>query len=779
MRNSLFDNIEERKTDDASILKKAKAKKVATTTQRRGTTLLSQIRRIVETVDLYLGKYADETIIIRDIQTLHDYIGACLNNQQVSIDTETTGLDPMVDIIVGVCLYTPGEKTAYIPLEHINYITLQKEPNQLSREFVAEEMKRLVLCKEIVEHNAKFDTRMMRHSLSINLVATWDTYLASMLIDENPDTHALKLLHLNWVLGGEGDAFKYEELFKGVDFRHVPIRTASLYAAHDPKITWELMEWEKEHIDEQSLWVLENIEMPCVQVLADMEDTGITLDTQYADVLKVKYNQMKVEALETFYKTLEPYDGKLQQARLNGAKIDDPINIGSPAQLAILFYDVMKITPPDPKTPRGTGSEILQSMDNDIARAILDYRGIEKLLSTYIEKLPECILVDGRIHCNFNQYGAKTGRMSSDRPNLQNIPSHNKDVRKMFVATDGYLLMSSDFSQQEPKCLAALCRKAGDSQMYDTFMIGKDLYSEIASKSFHKPYEECLEHFPKGTKIIKGTHGNWYYSPDGRYDKIADGEDVYLQGKARRAQAKSILLGVLYGRGITSIAEQLHTAFEEAQQIKDSVFRAFPAIKKFEEDSLEMARNVGYVTTVCGRKRRLPDLQLDEYEFRWVDGVSPYEDPLDFDHDTSDIPVPKMVQEKYLKSLKRCKFNEKRKVFEKANKDDHVWIVDNGGKIADATRQCVNARIQGSAADLTKIAMIELHKNEELKALGFRMLVPVHDEVICECPEENIKRCSELLAETMSKAAEQILEMPIRCDVEISREWYGKKVEVT
>lgn len=289
--------------------------------------------------------------------------------------------------------------------------------------------------------------------------------------------------------------------------------------------------------------------------------------------------------------------------------------------------------------------------------------------------------------------------------------------------------------------------------MYDTFMIGKDLYSEIASKAFNKPYEQCREFDENGNK-----------NPP--------------EYKERRTQAKSILLGVLYGRGTASVAEQLHTTTDRAAGIKESVFQGFPAIKKFEDGSLMMAREKGYVTTVCGRKRRLPDLQLSEYEFKWVDGVSPYEDPLDFDNDTSDLPVPDHIKEKWVKALKRCKPSEKRRVFEKANREDGVWIIDNGGKIADATRQCVNARIQGSAADLTKIAMIELHKNEELRSLGFRMLVPVHDEVICECPEENVKRCVELLTEIMSKAAEQVLEMPIKCDAEVSREWYGEAVEV-
>ena len=310
--------------------------------------------------------------------------------------------------------------------------------------------------------------------------------------------------------------------------------------------------------------------------------------------------------------------------------------------------------------------------------------------------------------------------------------------------------MSSDYSQQEPRSLAALCRKHGDSQMYDTFMQGKDLYSEIASKAFNKPYEECRE-----------------FNPDGSTNKA---------GKERRTQAKSILLGCLYGRGVNSIAEQLNCTTEKAQAIKDSVFRGFPAIKKFEDDSLDMAEEIGYVTTIAGRKRRLPDLQLEEYEFQWKNGVAPDDDVLDFDDDITAHEIPERTIRKYLTQLHKCKFGEKRKIFEKAN-EEGIWIVDNGAKIADATRQCVNARIQGSAADLTKLAMIELNNNEELKRLGFRLLIPVHDEVIAECPEENMEECSRLLAETMSKAAERLLEMPIGCDVEITRAWYGERVD--
>ena len=307
-------------------------------------------------------------------------------------------------------------------------------------------------------------------------------------------------------------------------------------------------------------------------------------------------------------------------------------------------------------------------------------------------------------------------------------------------------------SQQEPKVMTQMC---GDPKMIKAYQEGKDLYAEIAALSFNTSYDNCLEFRPDGT--------------------------TNPEGKARRSQAKSILLGVLYGRGVPSIAEQLGTSTKKAQAIKDSVFKGFPAIPKFEEDSLDMAYEKGYVTTLWGRKRRLPDLQLPEYEFRWKDGTPPDDDLLDFStgesEDSTDNDVPEDIQRRYIQKLRNCYFGQKRKIFEEANKNG-IWIVDNGGKIADAQRQCVNARIQGSAADMSKLAMILVGKDKRLQELGFRLLIPVHDELIAECPEENARECSERFAQLMADAAKSRLTIPIKCDVEITRAWYGERVDV-
>lgn len=286
--------------------------------------------------------------------------------------------------------------------------------------------------------------------------------------------------------------------------------------------------------------------------------------------------------------------------------------------------------------------------------------------------------------------------------------------------------------------------------MYNVFMEGKDLYSEIASKAFHVPYEDCRE-----------------FRPDGTTNK---------EGKDRRTRAKSILLGVLYGRGIDSIAEQLKCSPDEARDIKESVFKGFPAIKQFEADSIKMSQDYGFVTTICGRKRRLPSMMLPDFEIKWVGGVAPDDDPLGFDDEVeATTEVPEALQKKWLTKVRNAKPWDRRKIYESANAEG-LWIIDHT-RDKDVTK-VVNARIQGSAADLTKAAMIALHNDARLKELGFRMLIPVHDEIIAECPEENAKECSELLAKTMCDAASVILDMPIKCDVEITKAWYGEPVDI-
>ena len=749
---------------DSSIAKRVNSAKKSSTTVKGGGGLVEKINTARAITEKNLGKYRDEYIAIQDIMTLVNYFDKIIENGIMSTDTETTGLDPMLDSIVGISIYTPGMKPAYIPINHKSYVTGIKIENQLPAHLVKEQLDRMNEHNtKIIMFNAPFDIRVIRNQVGSYLTCYWDCYLGTRLLNENEDSNALKIIHQKYCGDPNGTASKFSDLFKDISFDLIPINIAYLYAAHDAIITFELYEFQEPYLNPNSelcverglqdvAWVFHNIEMPIVAVVADMEDTGVAFDLALADELHVKYQAELEKQLREVYAAVDMYKTEIAEykAKNPGHKLADPINLDSPTQVAVLLYDIMKVGVIDDKSPRGTGEKILQQIDNSFTKALLEYRGLGKLISTYIDKLPVCVNPnDGRIHCKFNQYGADTGRFSSTDPNLQNIPSHNKDIRKMFKATDGYVLMSSDFSQQEPKALAAMCRKDGDPQMYEVFMAGKDLYSEIASKAFNKPYDECKE-----------------FRPDGTTNK---------EGKERRSQAKSILLGVLYGRGIDSIAEQLKTTPNKARDIKESVFRGFPAIKKFESDSIRMSQEVGYVTTICGRKRRLPSMMLPDYEIVWKDGAPPDDDPLSFDEVEVSDEVPEHIQRKWLSRIKAAPFFKRRSVFEAANAEG-LYVIDHT-KDKDVTK-VVNARIQGSAADLTKAAMISLHNNKRLKELGFRMLIPVHDEIIAECPEENLKECAELLAQTMSDAAAQILDMPINCDVACSYQWYGEEVQI-
>lgn len=764
---ALFDMPTTRSTKgaDRNAVKRASTRRSAPVSIRGGG-LIEQIATINSLVERKLGKYKDDyTYFMQEgYDEFVQYIDDLINIGYVAFDTETQGLDPISDHIVGDSFYAKGLKACYIPLHHESYVTGIEVEGQITEQQMKEQLQRLVDHHvKFIMFNGKFDRRVCHNSLGIDIPVYYDGLLAARLLNENEPSNKLKTLHSKYVLDGKEDEFSFDKFFKGIVFSKIPIKSAYIYGAHDSVDTWELWEWQlpyltkdnalcKEYGLEKVSDVFWNIEMPCLPVLAEMEDNGIHLDLKYADELSKKYHKLEDECLDKFYKAIDMYKDEIQAYRIShpNNKLGDPINIASPQQLAILLYDIIGLDAGvDKKTKkpiRGTGDDILEGLDNPVTEAVREYRKVDKLLSTYIDKLPECINpVDGKLHCNYNQYGAKTGRMSSDNPNLQNIPSHNHDIRKMFVADKGNVLLSSDYSQQEPKVMTVMCQ---DPMMIEAYQHGKDLYAQIASLAFNKPYEQCLEFNPDGT--------------------------TNAEGKERRSQAKTILLGILYGRGINSVAEQLHTTKNKAQQIQDKIFKGFPAIKKFEDDTIQMAEDVGYVTTYWGRKRRLPEMQLPEFEFSWKEGHGDI-DPLSFDNDTVETEVPEDVQRRYITKLHRNPYKQG-KVIAEANAEG-IIIKNNGGKIADATRQCVNSRIQGSAADLTKLAGIEIYHNKRLRELGFKLLIPVHDEFIAECPLENAKECAYLFSKCMSDAARD-MNIPISTDVTVSKEWYGDEIDI-
>ena len=582
----------------------------------------------------------------------------------------------------------------------------------------------------------------------------WDGYIAQRLLDENNKNNSLKGLWDKYVNKGKDKSHTFSELFAGIPFTMIPVDVAYLYAANDPMITYELAEFQRPFLTDTEVCreyelqdvakIFHELEMPLVPIVSEMEDTGVFLDLEVQQKLSEKYNKLMSEAAVEFEETLSLYESEIEEYRIkqgSSCKLPEKINPASPEQLSILLYDIMKLPPVSKKKPRGTGEEILEQFDNPLVTALLKFRKASKLVSTYVDKFPKIINAKtGRIHARFNQLGTITGRFSSDDPNLQNIPSHAKDIRKMFKASDGYVMLSCDYSAQEPRLTVHL---AQDEKGIQAYIDGKDLYAEIASLAFNVSYDDCLEFRPDGT-----------HNPE---------------GKERRSRAKAILLGINYDKGIPAIADDLHISKKLAQEIYDAVLNAFPKLKTFREESRQMARDLGYVTTAWGRKRRLPDMQLDTYEFYWKDGVSKDYDPLADDEDQN-TEVPEEIVTYYWNKLAGCKsFKQHQAVIEEAN-NEGIKVVDNRMKIADATRMCVNARVQGSAADLTKFAMLSISRCEELKQLGFRLLIQVHDEIIGECPEENKIRCAELLSECMINAAS--LSVPLKCDVEITKCWY-------
>lgn len=752
----LLKNLSPRSTRsaDAAAVRKASRTAAAVPTIKGGKSVYDRISTIVAMVNTKLGKYADRYELLRDEDSVYRHFKALKEYGRAAIDTETSSLDPITTTLAGVCLYAPGLKPAYAPMHHISYVTGVESANQISDDCMRE---CLEMCSSVewVLHNAKFDIRVLRNKLGIELKAFWDTQLAASCLNEN-ESHRLKDLHLKYCNSEDDESFTYDKLFDGIPFTHIPITTGYLYAAGDGVKTWDLMEFQQKYLTEERLpgpyFVFKNIEMPIIPVVAAMEDRGICLDTEFASQLSEKYNAQMVEREKVIYEILAMYKEEISEYRQKnpGNILSDPINIGSPKQLAVLLYDILGLQSPDKEKPRGTGEDILNRLDTPLSQAILDYRETQKLLSTYVDKMPTIVNPKtGKIHCSFHQYGAATGRFSSSDPNMQNIPSHNKEIRKMFRGEPGFVLISSDFSQQEPRTLAHMSH---DEHLIQAYVDGKDIYAWIAEKIYKVPYEECKEFRPDGTK-----------NPE---------------GKKRRDSVKSIILGIMYGRGAKAIAEQLHCTPKEAQKIVDQFYNSFPNVKKWMDKVLSDARKNGYVETAWGRKRRLPDVQLAKYEFELLNGGPSNFDPLDFGGGQSVAQVDPAVCAKYTKLLdKTWGGKEKRDIVMKA-REEGVKITDNGGKIADAERQCVNSIIQGSSADMTKLAMIAIHNNPRLKELDCHLLLQVHDEVICECPRENAAECSKLLTELMVGAARERIRVPMKCDAEVTECWYGEVLEV-
>ena len=422
-----------------------------------------------------LGKYAENTRIIRTRGELAEYIDIAIQNGEIAIDTETNNsLDPITCKLMGPCIYTPGQKNVYIPINHVDLNTRQRLPNQLTEQDVAEEFARLTDTK-IIMHNGKFDYQVIKCTCGLKLKVFWDTSLAVRILNENEKNAKLKEQYRDKI-DPSVEKYSIDHLFEDVEYAIVDPEVFALYAATDAFITYELYKWQKAQFakagNDRILNLFLNIEMPVMEVAAEMELTGICIDTEYADRLSRKYHKFIDDVDMRIAKQLEDYrqiisdwrktpDAQFQPTKVNkkgetvytkskSEQLKDPPELTSPTQFAILLYDVLQVPVVDKKKPRGTGEEILEHIDNPLCSLVLEKRGLEKLVGTYIDKIPKCVNgFDGKLHASFHQLGTDTGRFSSRDPNLQNIPSKNKEIRLMFVPSPGHVMVGGDFSLQD------------------------------------------------------------------------------------------------------------------------------------------------------------------------------------------------------------------------------------------------------------------------------------------------------------------------------------------
>lgn len=786
----MFCNVSARKTQEAQkkalemLSKKSSKKQVVKVVPK---SISGKVQLAKEMSQEVFADKLDRLELLDNENKIREYIDCAITNGIVAVDTETNGLDRIDGKIAGVCLYTPGQKGVYIPVRHESFMTGIELNTNISKEFMKDQFERMNKSNiKYVLHNAKFDMHILWWMLGIKIIPYWDTQIGSQLLNEN-EPHKLKVLYKKYVDNADENSkvASFNSLFKGIEFNKVPPDVAYMYASFDPIMTYELYQFQYNFIDingkyckekglERVAEVFRNIEMPLIQVVFEMECTGVKIDTDLADKLKAQYTKHKDAAEEKFNLEIEKLNDKFDKLMIKNPAAYNKlfkdgirkVSISSPTQLAILFYDVLEFESPDKKSPRGTGEAILKSFNHPLVDSILEYRSMSKLLSTYIEAIPQHIAKrDNRLHANFNQYGAKTGRFSSSDPNLQNIPSQKTtlgdgtvidaghDIRQMFIAGDGMVIVGGDFSQQEPRCLAHM---SDDPHMLQAYLEGKDLYATIASKIYKMPYDECKEFRADGT-----------VNPD---------------GKARRTSVKPVLLGLMYGRGVPSIAEQMKISTQEAQKIIDDFYAEFPKVKEFVDFAQTFARDYGFVETAWGRKRRLSDMQLPPIEIKpCIKSYSDNFDPFAFDA-TESIPqddyVPDEVYRKYYTLLNRARGRQQQQKVKELAEQEGYTIKDNRGFIEDAKRQCVNSIIQGSAADMTKLTMIKIFNDEELNKLGYKLIIPVHDEVLGICPRENAKAVRDRLEYIMVHIVDGKFKIPMKCDIEVTERWYGEGIEI-
>ncbi len=578
-----------------------------------------------------------------------DLVSKLFMQKSFCFDTETTGLDMFTSDLVGLSFSFKEGEAYYVSLP-----TDKTEASEVLREF------KVIFESEHIEkigQNIKFDLLMLAQ-YGIHLKGKFfDTMIAHYLVQ--PELrHGMDYLAEIYL---RYRTIHYEDLVgaKGknqIDIRFVDLDLLCNYAAEDADITFRLKHILEKELKENALENLfYEIEMPLLKVLAIMERTGVRIDSE---ALRQSSEILTEEmiALEKEIHSIAGYE----------------FNVSSPAQVGEILFDRLKLDDKAKKTKTGqysTAEDVLEKIrsKHPIIGKILDYRGLKKLLSTYIDALPLLIsTVTGKVHTSYNQTVAATGRLSSTNPNLQNIPirdAQGKEIRKAFIPDDGCVFLSADYSQIELRIMAHL---SGDKNMLDAFNSGHDIHTATAAKIYKIPLEEV--------------------------------------NSDMRRKAKTANFGIIYGISTFGLAERLNIPRGEAKELIDGYFATYPDVKKYMDNAIQKAKEMGYVETIFGRKRFLADINSQNSIVRGY-----------------------------------------------------------------AERNAINAPIQGSAADIIKIAMVHIQSRLEKENLQTKMTMQVHDELNFTVPVSEIEQAKKVVVEEMQNAIQ--LDVPLIADCGIGANW--------
>jgi DNA polymerase-1 len=573
-----------------------------------------------------------------------------MKQEQICFDTETTSIDALHADLVGISFSYKAREAFYVAI-----------PEDFEQaKAIVEEFKPFFESTKIekIAHNIKYDLKVLnRYSIFVSF-PLFDTMVAHYLI--NPESKQsmdfLAEFYLNYkpvsietLLGKKGK--------NQGNMRDLKPEEISDYACEDADITFQLKQLfepqiQKEHLKE----LFYEMEMPLVEVLKDMEEEGIAIDVKAL----VAYSKQMEITLTELEKNIKELAGMA-------------FNVDSPKQLGDVLFDVLKISAKAKKTKTGqyaTSEDILlkHEKDHPIIPMILEYRQLRKLKSTYVDPLPTLTdKIDGRIHTNYMQTVTATGRLSSNNPNLQNIPirtDKGKEIRKAFVPRNSdFILMAADYSQIELRIIAAL---SGDKNMIEAFKSGQDIHKATAAKVFHVPLDEVT--------------------------------------REQRSAAKAVNFGIIYGQSAFGLAQNLNISRTEAKTIIDSYFEQYSTIKSYMDGTVAQAREKGYVETIMQRRRYLPDINSGNAVVRGF-----------------------------------------------------------------AERNAVNAPIQGSAADIIKMAMVEVYRAMKKQPLKSKMILQVHDELVFDIHRSEMEWMKKLVEDAMEHAVKMVV--PMEVELQFGENW--------